>query len=216
MREERPEMGRASPGERERRENADQRKEPEGRDVLQDAGKLHPPRVQPRNRRRQREPQCQARGEDGPSGDFIQRSRVESGDHAGEQVTDRGRLPRADDRVGEHHGPRRGEGDGRGKDALGVCDLAAGIRKARDESAVRPRDRQKKHSPEEKAERGAAGSAPFEPVVHEDDPADADHGPEAEGEVLDERQGPVETGRRRLGRRHGMQSDLVGDTSGRV
>jgi len=59
------------------------------------------------------------------------------------------------------------------------------VRESRHEPAVRPRDREEENAPDQETERRPARTSALQPVVHEDEPADADHRAEAEREVLD-------------------------------
>ena len=67
-------------------------------------------------------------------------------------------------------------------------------------------DRQEQDSADQEPERRAARAAAREPVVHQNDPADADHRAEAEGEVLRPRQRADEVG---VGLRHRGSRDSL-------
>src|SRR5438045_2883566 len=68
----------------------------------------------------------------------------------------------------------------------------AGILDPLHEPAVGVRDRKEQQSAEQVAEDSTEGAAAREPVVHQDEPADADHRAEAEREVLDGGQAAVQ------------------------
>ena len=71
-----------------------------------------------------------------------------------------------------------------GKYLRGVGGFAGGVGKALDPLAVDVADGQKNDSADGKTESGASGPAAAEPVVHEDEPAGADHGAESESEIV--------------------------------
>src|SRR5579863_4665514 len=95
-------------------------------------------------------------------------------------------LPGADDEVGEHHHPSGGEADGAGECGGGVCDFASGVGHGGYQPAVDPADGEQQCAADGEAEKCAESAAAQEPVVHDDEPTDADHGAPGQGEVVGE------------------------------
>ena len=122
------------------------------------------------------------------AGHRVQLIAVERRKDARQQVAGGDRLPRAHDRVRQDHRPAGEETGERREHAFGVRDFGAGVADALHHPAVGVGDRKEQQAADEKAEHAAAGPAARQPVVHEDDPADADHRAEAEREVLDRAQ----------------------------
>ena len=73
---------------------------------------------------------------------------------------------------------------GRGKDGGGVSDLARGVGHGDHQLAVDPSDGKQQRAADDEAEQRAERAAAQQPVVHDDQPADADHGSPAQGEVV--------------------------------
>ena len=118
------------------------------------------------------------------AGDSIELDRVQSREQIARDSSDGHRLPRTDDVVGEQHHPTGGEADGPGKDRRGVGNLAGGVGHGADEMPIDDPDGQQHEAADGKRQHGAHGAAAQQPVVHDDQPADADHGAEAEREEV--------------------------------
>ena len=66
----------------------------------------------------------------------------------------------------------------------GVGGFAGGVRKALYPLAVNIAHRQQEDSAEDVREDRSQRAAPAKPIVHQDEPAGADHGPESESEIV--------------------------------
>ena len=71
-----------------------------------------------------------------------------------------------------------------GKNGGGVSDFASRVGHGDDQFAVDPSDGEQKRAADGEAQERAEGAAAQQPVVHDDEPADADHGAPAQGEVV--------------------------------
>ena len=103
-------------------------------------------------------------------------------------------MPRTDDEVGKGHHPSRGEADGAGKNRRGVGDFASSVGHRHHQLAVDPTDGKQQRAPYGEAKYCSQRTAAQEPVVHDDEPADAHHGPPAQGEVVGDAQFAGELG----------------------
>jgi len=115
------------------------------------------------------------------SGDAVDLDRIERGDDVAGDAADGNGFPGADDEIGEHHHPSGGEADGAGECGGGVGDFAGGVRHRGHQPAVDPADGEQQCATDGEAEKCAQRAAAQQPVVHDDEPADADHG--APGQV---------------------------------
>jgi len=79
----------------------------------------------------------------------------------------------------------------------GVGGFAGSVGETLDPFAVNVADGKKNQAAESKSESGAKRATAGEPVVHEDEPADADHGAEAKSEVVVEAEFAGERSHRR-------------------
>src|SRR5436309_4474776 len=77
-------------------------------------------------------------------------------------------------------------------------------------------DREQQEAADQKSKNPAARAAARQPVVHQDDPSDADHRAEAEREVLDGAQAPVEGRLRRDPRGSHSLMHYTGNRRGNV
>ncbi len=146
--------------------------------------------------RGQRETGDQPRQRDCLPGHRVEHDLVHRREDPGKQVPDGHGLPGTDDRVGQHHHPPGGEADAARENALGIGDLGAGIGYRAHQPAVGLRNRQQQQRAAEKPEHGAARAAPAQPVIHDDEPADADHAAKPECEVLESAEGAAQASRR--------------------
>ena len=85
----------------------------------------------------------------------------------------------------KHHHPARSKADRLGKDFGGVCDLARRIGHGHHQLAVNIADGKQQRAANGEAQNAAQRAAAQQPIVHDDQPAHADHGAPAEGEVID-------------------------------
>ena len=189
LREQRLHVRAVAAGEAERREDRERRQQPERHHVLEHAARRDAAVVDEDDERGQHQADREARRENRRAGD-----RVELGTQFSAGKTRASRLPVATASHGHTIAyariivqPAR-EADQRRKDPFGVRDLGARVADALDEPAVGVGDRKQQQAADEEAEHRAARSAARQPVVHQDDPADADHRAESEGEVLDRAQ----------------------------
>jgi len=173
------------PGEAEQREDRERRQQAERHHVLKDAARLDAAVVDAGDQRGEAEADREPRRINRAPADDVQLIAVERREHAREKISGRDRLPRTHDRVRQHHRPAGREADGRRHHAFGVGDLGARIPDPLHEAAVGVRDRKEQQAAEQEAEDAAGRTAARQPVVHQDEPADADHRPETEREVLD-------------------------------
>src|SRR5215471_14538581 len=142
----------------------------------------------------------EVREKHGPRGDAVEFDGVEARENVGGNTADGDGFPRADDEIGESHHPTGGEADGARKHRGGVSDFAGGIGHGNDEFAVGPADGQQERTSDDETEDGAKSAAAEKPVVHDDEPADADHAAPSQGEVVDEAQFASESGHVARGR----------------
>ena len=122
----------------------------------------------------------------GLAGDAIEFEGIELRKNVGRELSHNDSFPGADDEVGEKHDPAGEIADERGKDLCGVGRFAGGVGNATYPLAVDVADGKKEDAGEAEAEHGAERAAACEPVVHENDPACADHGAKAECEIVGE------------------------------
>ncbi len=120
----------------------------------------------------------------GTAGDAVEFDRIEAGNDVAGDAADGDGFPGADDEVGEHHHPSGGEADGTREDSGGVGDFSRGVGHGDHQLAVDPSDGKQERATDHEAEQGAESAAAEQPVVHDDQPADADHGSPAESEVV--------------------------------
>ena len=73
---------------------------------------------------------------------------------------------------------------GREKHGRGVSDFAGGVGHGNDQFAVDPSDGKQNGATDDEAEERAESAAAEQPVVHDDEPADADHGSPAQCEEV--------------------------------
>ena len=132
----------------------------------------------------QGKPDHQVGEKNGAAGDAVEFDRVDAREDVSGDAADGDGLPRTDDEVGESHHPAGGEAGGAGKDGGGVGDLAGGVRHGNDEPAVDPSDGKQESATDGESEEGAQRAAAQQPVVHDDEPADADHGAPSQSEVV--------------------------------
>ncbi|MGA3190795.1 MAG: hypothetical protein ABSF22_27150 [Bryobacteraceae bacterium] len=123
---------------------------------------------------------------DWASGDSIDLKPIERREDVTGDAAHGDGFPRTDDEVGEHHHPPGGEADGAGKSRGGVRDLPRSIGHGGHQPAIDPADREKECATDGEAQQSAQCAAAQQPIVHHDQPADADHCPPAQGEVVGE------------------------------
>lgn len=136
----------------------------------------------------------QARKKNGLAGDAIEFEGIEPRKNVGGKLADDDGFPWTDDEVGEKHDPAGEIADERRKDLRGVGRFAGGVGKATNPLAVDVSDGKKKDATEAESKHGAERAATCEPVVHENDPAGADHGAKAESEIVGEGEFAGESG----------------------
>ena len=93
-------------------------------------------------------------------------------------------APWADNEIGERHHPSGGEADGSGENGRRVGDLARGIGHRDYKLSVDPADRKQQRAADYESEDCAERTAAEQPVVHDDEPADANHGAPSECEIV--------------------------------
>src|SRR5580700_7495010 len=120
----------------------------------------------------------------GTSAYTIEFEGVERRDDVGGDAAHGHSLPRADDEIGERHHPSGGKADAPGKCSGGVSDFAAGIWHGCYEPAIDPADGQEQRTANRKPEQSAEGATAEQPVIHDHEPADPDHGAPREREVI--------------------------------
>ncbi len=178
-------VGHRSAREPEDGEDDERGEQPEGHHVLKHPARLDAAVIDDRDQQRQSEPDPQPRRIDGGAGNRVELVRIQAREHAREQVPGGHRFPRADDRVGQHHRPAGGKAEERRHHLFGVRDLRAGVLNLLDQAAVGVGDGKQQQAAYQETEHAAARAAARQPVIHQDEPANADHRAEAEREVLD-------------------------------
>jgi hypothetical protein len=166
--------------------NYKQRESAEGRPVLKGRAEADAAIVQHGEQRGEGKADGEVRKIYGTSGDAIEFERIERWKDVAGDAADGHGLPRADNEVGEHHHPSGGEADGARKSCGGVGDLARGVGHCGDQPAVNPTDGEQQRPADGEAEKGTESAATQEPIIHDDEPADADHGAPAQREVVSE------------------------------
>jgi hypothetical protein len=126
----------------------------------------------------------QTRKEDGLASDAIQRERIERGENVGSDFSEGDGFPWADDEVGEKHHPAGEIADDGRENLGGVGGFASGVGKALDPLAVDVADRKKNDAADGETESCTGRTAAAEPVVHEEEPACANHGAEGESKQV--------------------------------
>lgn len=185
MREQRFHVGGRAAREAEQRENGKRRQQPERHHVLKDPARFDAAVVDDGDEDGERQADRESRRVNRAAADRVHLVAVERGEDARQQVAGRDGFPRTDDGVREDHRPSRRVAGEWWKDAFGVCDFGAGVANPLHQPAIGVRNREQQQTADEKAEDAAGGAAARQPVVHQDEPADADHRAEAEREVLD-------------------------------
>ena len=132
----------------------------------------------------ERDAEEEAREKDGLTGDMVKHETVERRENIGGDFADGDGFPGANDEVGEEHHPASEVADEGRENLGGVGGFAGGVGKALDPLAVDVADGKKNDAADGKTECGANGTAAAEPIIHEDEPAGADHGAESESEVV--------------------------------
>ena len=132
----------------------------------------------------ERDAENEAREKNGLASDAIELEGIERGKNVGGDFSEGDGFPRADDEVGEKHHPAGEVADDGRKNLRGVGGFAGGVGKTLDPLAVDVADGKKNDSADGETESGAERTAAAEPVVHEDEPAGADHGAEGEREII--------------------------------
>src|SRR5712672_957273 len=118
------------------------------------------------------------------AGNAIQGERIERRKDIGSDFSDGYCFPWADDEVGEEHYPAGEKTNNGRKNLRGVGGFAGGVGEPLDPLAVDVTDREKEESAEGEAQRGTKRAAAAEPIVHEHQPANTDHGAERESKVI--------------------------------
>ena len=137
----------------------------------------------------------EARNGDHFAGHCVERQLVHRGEDPRQQIADRHSFPRAHDRVREHHQPSRRKAHRPRKHALRVGDFSSGIRDRANQAPIGEGDGNEQQRDAEEAEHRPRRTTTRQPVVHDDEPADADHAAKAECEVLERAEGAAETSR---------------------
>ena len=191
--EQRQHVRRRSLGKPEQREDRERHEQAERHHVLENPARLDAAVVDAGHQRREREADREARCVDRAAADRVELVAVERREDPREQIAGGDRFPRTHNRVGQHHRPAGGEADRRRHHAFGIRDLRAGILDPLDQPAVGVRDRKEQQAAEQKTKDAAGGTAARQPVVHQHEPADADHRAEPEREVFDGAEAAVQT-----------------------
>ena len=118
------------------------------------------------------------------AGNAVEFHRIKARDDVAGDAANGDGLPGADDEVGEGHHPAGGQTDGARENGGGVGDFSGGVGHGDHQFAVNPSDRKQERATDHETEKSAERAAAQKPVIHDDEPADADHGSPAESEVV--------------------------------
>ena len=127
--------------------------------------------------------------------DRVQRNRVELRKYVTRDPAYRHGFPRANDEIREHHHPPGREAYVLGEHFCRVRDLGGSVGNGHDELRVDVADGQKQGAANREPQNGSHRTATAEPVVHDDQPTDANHGSPAKAEVVGQTQLSSEVGR---------------------
>lgn len=133
---------------------------------------------------RERDAQREAHEKDGLTGDAVEFERIQAREKIGCEFADGNSFPRADDEVGEQHDPAGEKADKRRKNLGGVGGFAGSVGETLDPFAIDVTNRKKNQATEGKGKNCAEWTAPAEPVVHKDEPTNANDGAETESEIV--------------------------------
>jgi len=116
--------------------------------------------------------------------DVVEFEGIERGKKISGELADGDGFPRANDEVGEKHDPTGEIANERRKNQSGIGGFAGSVGKTLDPFPISVADGEKNQATEGESKGGAKRTTSAEPVVHEDEPANSDHGAKAEGEVV--------------------------------
>src|SRR5215469_6702961 len=136
--------------------------------------------VQHREERRQGQPNHEMRKIDGFACNSIQLDAMQSREEIPGDASNGDRFPGTDDVIRQQHHPSGGIADGAREDRSGICDLSCSLWHRPHKMTVYNADWQQHCAADDKTENGAERTTAPQPVVHHDQPADADHGAETE------------------------------------
>lgn len=142
----------------------------------------------------ERDAQNEPREKNGLAGDAVKLEGIERRKNVGGNFPESDGFPGADDEVGEKHHPAGEIADDGRKNLGGVGGFAGGVRKALDPLAVYIADGEQNHAADGETERSSRRTATAKPVVHENEPACANHGAESESEIIVEAKFASESG----------------------
>ena len=132
----------------------------------------------------QRGAKQKAREKHGLAGHSIKLDAIQPRNNVGCDLADGHGFPRADDEIRQQHGPAGEIAHAGRKDLSCVGGFAGGVREPPHPLAIDVADGKKEQSTQRKPQSGAEWAAASEPVVHQHEPAGADHGAEGQREVV--------------------------------
>src|SRR6266403_408297 len=153
--------------------------------------------IQHGEKNRKPDAQRQPRKEYGLSGDAVQFEGIQRWKDVRRKLADRHRFPRADDEICEQHHPTGEVAYKRRKHLGGIGCFSRRIRKTLYPLPIDVANGQQENSAQSETENRAKGAAAPEPVVHEYQPADANHRSKCQRKII----GQAELARER---RHGF------------
>src|SRR5580704_10079679 len=131
-----------------------------------------------------RHAQDESRKENGLTSDAVQLERVKKRKNVGGDFSEGDGFPRTNDEVCEKHHPAGEVADDRRENLRRVGGFAGGVGNALDPLAIDVADGKQNDSANGKTECRTRWTATAEPIVHEDQPAGADHGAEGQSEIV--------------------------------
>lgn len=142
----------------------------------------------------ERDAQNEPREKNGLAGDAVNLEGIERRKNVGGNFPESDGFPRANDEVGEKHHPAGEIADDGRKNLGGVGGFAGSVGEALDPLAVNIANGEQNHAADCETERSSGGTATAKPVVHENEPAGANHGAESESEIIVEAKFASESG----------------------
>ncbi len=118
------------------------------------------------------------------SSNGIKLERIEGGKNVSCDFSESHSFPGANDKIRKQHHPSREVAYGGRKNLRGIGGFAGGVRKALYPLAVNIAHGQQEDSTEDVREDRSQRATTAKPIVHENEPSGADHGPESESEIV--------------------------------
>lgn len=126
--------------------------------------------------------------------DAVEHETIERRKNVGGDFADGDGFPGTDDEVGEEHHPASEIADEGRENLGGVGGFTRSVWEPLDPLAIDVADGKQNDAANGKSESSAERAAAAEPVVHEDEPAGANHGAESESEIIVEAKFACESG----------------------